>query len=349
MGRRDPTYRIMNHLMNFALDVAEKKIEQRIQKPDNTKYLPAVREQEIAKNDITSLIKVDRPQIYFDKDIGGLREAKEALKLSVVYPRIRKDLYSLYEKPLGNVLLYGPPGCGKTLLAKAVSNECGWLFIYPHMGDIVKKHVGDREKAVSSIFDYSRSMYENSILFLDELEQLVLRNGPPYVQRIKDEFQIQMDGIDSKRGFPVVIGASNKPWLIDTPMRRPGRFDKLIFVPPPNLCERKDILRIGLDKLLYKGMIEGDYEMLLSDLAERTENFSGADLVSLIDSAKDKPLSEAVRNGFARRIRKEDFEDVLQNKKSSTTSWFSDAVRACKRYEEKDLLEEIMKFYPKNN
>jgi len=84
-------------------------------------------------------------------------------------------------------------------------------------------------------------------------------------------------------------------------------------------------------------------------LADRTADFSGADLVSLIDSAKDKPLSEAVRNGFPRRIKKEDFDEVLQNKKSSTNSWFSEAARACKRYDENDLLDEIMRFYPNGN
>lgn len=90
-----------------------------------------------------------------------------------------------------------------------------------------------------------------------------------------------------------------------------------------------------MNKLIYKNMIEGDCEMLLLDLAERTENFSGADIVSLIDFAKDRPLSEAVRNGFARRIRREDFENALQTKRSSTTSWFAEAVKACKRYDEK--------------
>jgi len=349
MGRRDPSYRIMNHLMNFALDIAEKKIEQKLQKPAEQKYLPAVRGQEVVSNDIANLIKVDRPDVYFDRDIGGLREAKEELKRAVVYPRIRPDLYSLYEKPLGNVLLYGPPGCGKTLLAKAVANECRWPFINPTLGDIIKNKIGDREKFPSQLFGYCRSFYENSILFIDELEQIGLRNGPPYTQRIKNEFQVQMDGIDSKKGRPVVIGASNKPWIIDSAMRRPGRFDKLIFVPPPNIYERRDILRIGLNKLLYKGMIEGDYELLLSELADRTADFSGADLVSLIDSAKDKPLSEAVRNGFPRRIKKEDFDEVLQNKKSSTNSWFSEAARACKRYDENDLLDEIMRFYPNGN
>lgn len=337
MSRRDPLY----SLINLAIDMIGQRYRNRSIKeiPKDTRYLPAV------KDDV-SLIKIDRPEVYFDRDIGGLEEAKEALRLSVIYPRTRRDLYFLYDKPLGNVLLYGPPGCGKTLLAKAVATECGWSFISPSMSDIIKRHVGDRERAVSQLFEYCRSLYENSVLFIDELEQLTLRNGPPYVQRIKDEFQIQMDGINSKKGFPVLIGASNKPWLIDTATRRPGRFDKLIFVPPPDFYEREQILRISLSRLLYKNMIEDDFETLVSNLAERTESFSGADLVSLVDFAKEKPLLEAIRGERVRRIRKEDFEDVLKTKKPSVTPWFSEAIRACKRYEEKDLLEELLKFAP---
>ena len=338
MRRRDPAYRIMNHLMNFAIDVAEKKIEKSIQQKHDGKYLPVV------KDDVSNLVKLDRPNVYFDRDIGGLEETKEALKIAVIYPRTRRDLYQLFDKDLGNVLLYGPPGCGKTLLAKAVSSECGWDFISPCTGDIIKRHVGDRERGVSQLFEYCRNLYTNSVLFLDELESFMPRNGPSYVQRIKNEFQIQMDGMDSKRGFPAVIGATNKPWIMDTAMRRPGRFDKQIFVPPPDFYERKQILRISLNKLLYRNMIEGDFEMLVSDMAERTLGFSGADLVSLVDCSKEKPLLEAIKGEMVRRVRKEDFEDVLKTKQPSVNSWFSEAVRACRRYDEKDFLEEIIQY-----
>src|SRR4030042_345639 len=152
MGRRDPSYRILNHLMNFALDTVEKRMSQNAQQNTqntNSRYLPIVRKPQPANsqalssyNEVNNLVKIEKSDVYFDRDIGGLMEAKEALRLSVVYPRVRRDLYSLYEKPLGNVLLYGPPGCGKTLLAKAVSNECGWMFIYPHMGRSKERRVG---------------------------------------------------------------------------------------------------------------------------------------------------------------------------------------------------------------
>jgi len=349
MGRRDPSYRIMNHLMNFALDIAEKKIEQKLQKPAEQKYLPAVRGQEVVSNDIANLIKVDRPDVYFDRDIGGLREAKEELRKLVIYPITMSGLYSLYEKRLGNILLYGPYGCGKTSLVKAVANECGWPFIHLQAGDIIKNKIGDREKAAPTIFGYCRSLHTNSILYMDECEQFFLRNGPPYVQRIKNSFEEEMDGIKTKKGFPIMIAATKKPWLVEPAMRRPGRF-KTLIIPPPNLYERKEILRLGLNKFFYKNMVEGDYEMLLSDLADRTESFSGADIInSLIEDAVDIPLSEARTVGIIRKIRKSDFEEVLKKKKPSTTSWFSEAIRACKRYDENDLLEEIMKYYPNGN
>ena len=140
-----------------------------------------------------------------------------------------------------------------------------------------------------------------------------------------------------------MLGATNKPWLIDPAIRRPGRFDKVIFVPPPDLEARKEILRIHMRDLIAKRMIDEDPEALIEDLAEKTEGWSGADLKQLVKDSKKKSLLDIIRGRGKDKLKRRDFEKILERQKPSTRPWFSEAVRACRRYGEDDLLEEILK------
>ena len=137
------------------------------------------------------------------------------------------------------------------------------------------------------------------------------RSGPSYVNRIKNEFKIQMSGIASSKGYPALLGATNKPWLVDIAIRRPGRFDKLIFIPPPRLKEREQILRIHMRSLIERDKIEGDPRDLIRHLAEKTEGWSGADLEYLVEDAKEIALRDAVRGLRGRKLELEDFERAL--------------------------------------
>lgn len=303
--------------------------------------------------DIENLFKAERPKIHFDVDIGGLEDVKEEVKVAVIDPIINRRVYEKLHKEAGNVMLYGPPGCGKTLIAKAVATEFEGDFIAPYIHDIMRKYVGESEKYISKIFERCRRSDKPSVIFFDEFDALMPRSGPRYVKRIKNEFLSQLDGLSSRKGFPAVISASNSPWEVAIPIRRPGRFDRLIMVPPPDKIGRKQILRIHMRGLIMDDMVEGDYFDLIEYAAGKTEGWSGADLKGLIDVATDGPLKDykraaarGIRPNSVRKVNIEDFNRALTERDSSIKSWFRDAIRSCKRYKENEILKDIVKHFP---
>jgi transitional endoplasmic reticulum ATPase len=298
------------------------------------------------KVNVEDLIVVEKPKISFS-DIGGLQEVKDELRVAVTYRIIYRDLYKKFGIDVNNILMYGPPGCGKTLLAKAVAAETKGKFMAPKVSDVLKRYSADSLKFISSIFEYMRKEKENSVIFLDELDVYMKRGGSPYDTRIKNEFLQQMDGIASEKNFSIV-GATNKPWLIDPAIRRPGRFDERIFIPPPDLEARKEIIRIHMRDLISRQMIADDIDALIENLASRTEGWSGADLKQLIENSKKRSLLDMIKGNAKDKLTLKDFEKVVEKQKPSIKPWFSEAVRACKRYGERDLLEEILENAPES-
>lgn len=153
-----------------------------------------------ATGDVKKMVMVEKPDVTFDQ-IGGLNAVKETLKMEVIYPFQERgsELYGMFgRKPGAGVLLYGPPGCGKTLLAKAVARESDATFIAPKISDIMNMYVGESEKRINEIFEYARTC-ERAVIFFDELDSIIPRQGPSYAQRIKNELLQQMDGMFSKK------------------------------------------------------------------------------------------------------------------------------------------------------
>ena len=275
-------------------------------------------EQEPQKDQIDNLIIRELPNVHWN-EIVGLEEAKRAIRQAIVYPSLRPNLF-----PLGwprGILLFGPPGCGKTLLAAAVANEIKASFISVDAASVMSKWLGEAEKNVARIFKVARERAKRapSIIFIDEVDSLMGTNRLEVggEVRVRNQFLKEMDGIiDKKKSIHVyVIGSTNKPWRLDGPFIR--RFQKRIYIPPP---DRRN--RLGIFKLYTKDLRLSE-DVDLKELARLTEGFSGSDILDLCQSVQLRVNSELFESGeigeeaLPREITMQDFLEVLRDRKTS--------------------------------
>ena len=255
-------------------------------------------------------IFIETPDVSWS-DIGGLDEVKQVLVENVILPLKNPDLYEKYGiKPPRGLLLYGPPGCGKTLLAKAVAKESSFNFIAVRGPEILSKWVGESERAIREIFKKAR-MHAPSIVFLDEVDSIApirgLLSDSGVTERVVTQLITELDGIKDLNNV-IVIAATNRPDLIDPALLRPGRLDKLVYVPPPDLKARLEILKVHTRYLPLSDDVD------LHELAKLTENYSGADLEALVREAFIIALRE---NPLRTRLEKRHFMKALEVVKPS--------------------------------
>ena len=196
-------------------------------------------------------------------DVAGMDKLKEEIKLKIIYPFKNKELFVQYgRKAGGGILLYGPPGCGKTYIAKATANECGATFLNLSIVDILDMHVGVSERKLHEIFNLARRKAP-AVIFIDEIDALGndrMRTGENvHARTLVNQFLNELDGVASNNDSIMVLGATNVPWFVDTALKRPGRFDKTIFVAPPSEAEREEIFKLFL---AGKPVGEIDYKLL---------------------------------------------------------------------------------------
>ncbi len=252
------------------------------------------------------------------EDLGGMEEVKEQMRLQILYPLQRPEIYEAYGKKIGGgILLYGPPGCGKTHLARAIAGELGANFFSVALNEILDMYVGNSEKNLSQIFQVARAAAP-AVLFIDEVDAIGGKRGRfdnSGHRQMVTQFLTEMDGIGASNDKLLILGATNQPWEVDTALRRPGRFDRLIFVPPPDEPARAEILKLHARRRKIDSNVDW------SRLAKRTHLFSGADLAYLVEQAVERPLSEALRTGDMRSVSFDDFEQALKRSRPSTTEW----------------------------
>jgi len=268
------------------------------------------------------LVISEKPNIRWD-DIANLKDAKRAIEESVVFPVKRPDLF-----PLGwprGILFFGPPGCGKTLLAAAIATEINAAFYCVDAASIMSKWLGESERNVAHLFQNARALSENgqpAIIFLDEIDSLVgIRSEEVGGEiRTRNQFLKEMDSVvDKSRSLHVyIVGATNKPWVLDQPFIR--RFQKRVFVPLPNSQARLEMFKI-LSKNL-KLASDVDFE----ELARVTDGYSGSDIRDIFQSAQLKVVREFFelgdptdRQSIARQITMQDFRTVLSERKPSVS------------------------------
>jgi transitional endoplasmic reticulum ATPase len=261
-----------------------------------------------------------KPDASFE-DVGGMEEIKEEIRMKIIYPLQNRALFKAYGKKLGGgVLLYGPPGCGKTLISKAAAGEIQANFISVGVHQILDLYVGNSEKNLHQAFQLARD-HAPAILFFDEVDALAADRKDfreSAIRTVINQFLAEMDGnIGTNEGI-LILGATNAPWHLDPAFRRPGRFDRIIFVPPPDEPARESIVEIlARDKPVKR--------LDLKAIAKRTKDFSGADLKSLFDLATERALSRAMKEGRLVPLATEDLIQVAKSMNPSTRAWLENA------------------------
>jgi SpoVK/Ycf46/Vps4 family AAA+-type ATPase len=255
-------------------------------------------------------------------DVGGMEAVKQRLQAAFLGPMSNPALARQYGKTLsGGLLLYGPPGCGKTFIARAVAGELGARFYAVSLADVLDTFIGQSEKNLAAVFDTARRNAP-CVLFLDEMDALGqkrihLRHNSA-MRGTVNQLLGEMDSAVHRNDGVFVLGATNHPWDVDSALRRPGRFDRMLLVLPPDPPARQAILHYHLRDRPVAGIG-------LAKLAGRTEGYSGADLAHLCDTAAESALADALRTGAVRPIGMPDLERALAEVKPSTSAWFETA------------------------
>jgi transitional endoplasmic reticulum ATPase len=263
---------------------------------------------------------IERPEINFS-DVGGMEHVKEEVRMKILYPLKNPDLFKAYGKKAGGgVLLYGPPGCGKTLISRATAGEIDANFISIGIHQILDLYIGESEKNLHRIFELARDNAP-TILFFDEVDALAadrrdLRKSAG--RTLINQFLAEMDGNVASNDGVLILGATNAPWHIDPAFRRPGRFDRILFIPPPDEAARASVIEV-----LAKGKPIADLDV--RDLAKRTKDFSGADLKAVFETAIERGLAQAMKRGQIVPITQRDLAEAAKGVKPSTRAWFESA------------------------
>lgn len=264
--------------------------------------------------------EIEKPLLTF-AEVGGMDTVKEEIRMKIIHPLKNPQLFQAYGKKIGGgVLLYGPPGCGKTLLARATAGEIKAAFISVGIHQILDMYLGNSEKQLHELFETARRNAP-AVLFFDEVDALAAdRNDLKRSagRTLINQFLAELDGNVGNNDGLLILGATNAPWHLDPAFRRPGRFDRIVFVPPPDETARASILEVmAKDKPLDR--------LDPAAVAKKTKDFSGADLKAVFDVAIERSLARAMTEGRVIPLTTDDLLRSAKEVKPSTRAWFESA------------------------
>jgi transitional endoplasmic reticulum ATPase len=312
----------------------------------------------VIANDDTLSQETDRllapalPPVVF-ADVGGLDDLKQQIHRRIVLPFQKPSLFQRFKKRVGGgILLYGAPGCGKTLLARATAGECKAAFYNVAIADILDMYIGESERKLHAIFERARQSAP-AVLFFDELEAL---GGKRQFTReatsakLVSQFLSEMDGFAQNNSGVLILGATNVPWAIDPAFRRPGRFDRVLFVPPPDRPARESILGLLLrDRPLAAPTAADPAAALdLAALSRQTSGFSGADLQELVETAADEAIAASLARGEETPISAAHLRSALAQIKPTTLEWLTTARNYARYANEAGQYDEVLAFLDKH-
>lgn len=283
--------------------------------------------------------EVDTPSVVLG-DVGGMQEVKERLEAAFLAPMRNPELRRLYGKSLrGGLLMYGPPGCGKTFIARAVAGELGASFMSVSINDVLDMWMGNSERNMHEVFETARRQAP-CVVFLDEIDALGAKRSRTQqgaMRNTVNQLLTELDGVNGANEGVFVLAATNAPWDVDLALRRPGRLDRTLLVLPPDAAAREAILRYHLRERPIESVD-------LGKLVKATEDLSGADLAHLCDSASERALLDSARTGTIRMINMKDLLAAAKEIRPSSDAWFASARNVAMFANEGGMYDELLAY-----
>ena len=290
---------------------------------------------------LSALKALETSRITFN-DIGGMEDVIERIRMNIIYPFKNPEIFQKFKKKSGGgILMYGPPGCGKTHIARATAGECDATFISIAITDILSKWMGESEQHLHSLFEAARRR-SPAIIFIDEIDAIGVNrsDASSSMAPLVNVLLTEMDGMSAQNENLMVMAATNAPWRVDSALRRPGRFDRVLFVPPPDLVARKAILEICLRDLPSESLD-------LEKLARLCDQFSGADLRAVIEKASEKAIYQEMRSGKSSKLTQKLLLESVKESRPSTIEWLETAKSYASYANRAGLYDDLVAFFEK--
>jgi len=273
-------------------------------------------------------------------DVGGMEHVKQRLNMAFLGPLQNPEIMKMYGKSLqGGLMLYGPPGCGKTYIARALAGELGATFMSIGLSDVLDMYLGESERRLHEIFEAARRKAP-AVLFFDEVDALGQKRSNmrhSAGRTIVNQLLAEMDSVGSNNKNVFILSATNHPWDVDTALRRPGRFDRVVLVLPPDRAARESIIQHHLKERPVS-------DLDIGNIAAHSEHYSGADLAHLVESAAEFAMHDSINSGNARPINMDDFSRALRDVRPSTKPWFETARNYAMFSNEGGVYDELLEY-----